>query len=244
MARHAPPPPRRLGAAGEITRDHIDDARRNLGRHLARRRKTVGLRQADLAKLIRYSRSAIAGVEAGRDNTTRIFWYNADVALGARGALLSLFDQLDALVRSLHAQNARARDQERQQFGMPPVPLAPDVSAGWAACVGCGPAVVGRWTGREVRALREALRMSVRAFAEHLGVTMTTVADWEHRTAPAPPRLAAQSLLDQALTLADTNSTARFRLLLDTPDTHAHADPASPARASPIRPPHRRHPAF
>ncbi|MFI9643728.1 helix-turn-helix domain-containing protein [Micromonospora sp. NPDC051925] len=215
MARQAFPPPRRLGEAGAITRDHIADARRNLGRHLARRRKTVGLRQVDLGKLIRYSRSAIAGVEAGRDNTTRIFWYNADIALGARGTLLSLFDEFDALVRSLHAQNARARDQERQQFGLPPVPLTPDVAASRVVCVGCGPAVVGRWTRREVRALREALRMSVRAFAEHLGVTMTTVADWEHRTTPAPPRLAAQSLLDQALTLANTNSKARFRLLLD-----------------------------
>ena len=28
------------------------------------------------------------------------------------------------------------------------------------------------WTGRETRALRGALRMSVRAFAEHLGVAL------------------------------------------------------------------------
>ncbi|WP_431728905.1 helix-turn-helix domain-containing protein [Verrucosispora sp. TAA-831] len=211
---------RRLGAAGAITRDHLDDARRNLGRHLARRRNAVGLRQVDLAKLIRYSRSAIAGVEAGRDNTTRIFWYNADVALGARGALLALFDQLDALVRSLHAQKARARDQERQQFGLPPAPLIPEQAAGPAACAGCGPVVVGRWTGREVRAFREALRMSVDGFAEHLGVDPSTIHGWEHKRV-APPTRAAQLALDQVLTLAHTDVKARFRLLLDLPDDSA-----------------------
>ncbi|MFI6231509.1 helix-turn-helix domain-containing protein [Micromonospora echinospora] len=238
MVRQAPPTPRRLGAGGAITRDHVDDARRNLGRHLARRRNAVGLRQVDLAKLIRYSRSAIAGVEAGRDNTTRIFWYNADVALGARGALLALFDQLDAFVRSLHAQKARARDQERQQFGLPPAPLTPEKAAGPAACAGCGPVVVGRWTGREVRALREALRMSVDGFAEHLGVNPATVHGWEHKRAAPPPR-AAQSALDRVLTLAHTDVKARFRLLLDTPgcttswapggqDAHAGSSLATP----------------
>ncbi|ROO51800.1 hypothetical protein EDC02_6687 [Micromonospora sp. Llam0] len=78
--------------------------------------------------------------------------------------------------------------------------------------------VVGRWTAREIRALREALRMSVRAFAEHLGLAVAAVTAWEHRTTPATPTLAAQSVLDQALTLADTNSKARFQLLLANPD--------------------------
>ncbi|WBB77703.1 helix-turn-helix domain-containing protein [Micromonospora sp. WMMD882] len=198
----------------------MDDVRRNLGWQLARRRNAVGLRQVDLAKLIRYSRSAIAGVEAGRDNTTRIFWHNADVALGAHGALLALFDQLDALMRSLHAQKARARDQKRQQFGLPPAPLIPENAAGPAACAGCGPVVVGRWTGREVRALRAALRMSVDGFAEHLGVDPATVHGWEHQRA-VPPTLAAQSVLDRVLTLAHSDVKARFRLLLDTPDDSA-----------------------
>jgi DNA-binding transcriptional regulator YiaG len=38
---------------------------------------------------------------------------------------------------------------------------------------------VGRWTGREVRALREARRMSVREFAAHLGVSDRMVSKWE-----------------------------------------------------------------
>ncbi|MGH4011611.1 MAG: NB-ARC domain-containing protein [Pseudonocardiaceae bacterium] len=36
-----------------------------------------------------------------------------------------------------------------------------------------------RWSGRETRALREALRMSVRTFAAHLGISDRTVPKWE-----------------------------------------------------------------
>lgn len=36
-------------------------------------------------------------------------------------------------------------------------------------------ATVHQWTGLETRALRLALRLSVRAFAEHLGVAVATV---------------------------------------------------------------------
>ena len=39
--------------------------------------------------------------------------------------------------------------------------------------------VVTVWSGRETLALRTALRMTVEAFAEHLGVAVRTVAKWE-----------------------------------------------------------------
>jgi len=38
---------------------------------------------------------------------------------------------------------------------------------------------VRRWTGRETTALRTALRLSLRDFAEHLGVGARTVSKWE-----------------------------------------------------------------
>ena len=38
---------------------------------------------------------------------------------------------------------------------------------------------VYRWTGRETKQLREALRMTQRQFAEHLGVSDRAVAKWE-----------------------------------------------------------------
>lgn len=183
LARHMPPVPRRFGTAGGITPTDVAEARKELGRHLAQWRAVAGLRQVDLAKLIRYSRSQIANVEVGRDNTTRVFWRNADAALGARGALLAMSDQVRALVQDFQAQRDHARDQGRQQAGTPSAPPISPVLACPAAC-GCGQAVVGRWTTREVRALREALRMSLRAFSEHLGVAIAAVSSWEHQTTP------------------------------------------------------------
>ncbi|MDG4763329.1 helix-turn-helix transcriptional regulator [Solwaraspora sp. WMMD406] len=83
-----------------------------------------------------------------------------------------------------------------------------------AAVDSCGCDVaIGRWTGRESRALREALRMSVRAFAEYLGVSKNAVSWWENRD-PTPLRLATQAVLDQALTLADSDTRIRFGLIL------------------------------
>ena len=83
------------------------------------------------------------------------------------------------------------------------------VAAHWC---GCG-MTVSQWTGRESRALREALRMSLRAFAEHPGVSNSTVSGWENRN-PTPLRLATQAVLDQALTLADADTKTRFGLIL------------------------------
>ncbi len=239
-ARRVPSTPSRLGAAAGVAPGQVADARKDLGRQLAAWRAVAGVTQVELAKLICYSRSQIGNVEIGRDYTTRRFWHSADTAVGAHGALLAAFDRVDALVRDLHAQEAQARERERRHLAAPPATSTREAVECPGEC-GCTPMVVGRWTGREVRALREALRMSVRAFAEHLGVTTATVSGWEHRTAPAPPRLAAQSVLDQALTLADADSKARFRLILTNP-----GDTTPNKRAGPRRPSHggqvRRHP--
>jgi transcriptional regulator with XRE-family HTH domain len=199
--------------SGEVTPGHVAQARKDLGRQLAAWRDAARLTQVELARRSCYSRSAVANVEIGRQNITRRFWQCADTEVGARGALLAAFDQVDALARDFQVQTAQAREHERQQraarYAPTPAPApatAPDVC-------GCG-LTVGRWTGRETRALREALRMSVRAFAEHLGVTTATVPGWESRAAPAPPRLATQAVLDQALKLADVDAKARFGLIL------------------------------
>ncbi|EEP73573.1 hypothetical protein MCAG_03900 [Micromonospora sp. ATCC 39149] len=75
--------------------------------------------------------------------------------------------------------------------------------------------VIGRWTGQETRALREALRMTVHDFARHLGVAPETVSGWEHRHTPTPPpTMATKAVLDETLTLADSNtmiSQGRYR---------------------------------
>jgi len=73
---------------------------------------------------------------------------------------------------------------------------------------------VQQWTGREASALRAALRMSMRAFAEHLGVALRTVAKWESLGAETQPRPDTQAILDTALARADAAAHARFEAVL------------------------------
>ena len=69
---------------------------------------------------------------------------------------------------------------------------------------------VHRWTGRETKQLREALRMTQRQFAEHLGVSDRAVAKWESGGIDYVPRPETQALLDTALTRASDEETERF----------------------------------
>ncbi len=73
---------------------------------------------------------------------------------------------------------------------------------------------MGLWTGRETRALRLGLRMTIEAFGEHLGVGVRTVAKWEAQAAGITPMPAIQEVLDAALERATPAQQARFQLLL------------------------------
>jgi len=75
---------------------------------------------------------------------------------------------------------------------------------------------VSSWTGVEARALRIAMRASVRAFAAYLGVAIRTVSKWESGGAVHVPRPDTQSLLDTALARADADVRARFTQLCVT----------------------------
>jgi WD40 repeat protein len=55
------------------------------------------------------------------------------------------------------------------------------------------------WTGKESRALRDAMRLPVRGFAEYLGVGSRTVSDWESPTKPKAISKPLQKALDTAL---------------------------------------------
>ena len=66
------------------------------------------------------------------------------------------------------------------------------------------------WTGLEAKALRAALRMTIRDFADYLGVGTRTVAKWESRGGDIEPRAQAQSILDRALAKASSDVQARF----------------------------------
>lgn len=69
---------------------------------------------------------------------------------------------------------------------------------------------VHRWTGRETRALRQALRMSIRDFSAHLGVAERTVSKWEAGQDGVRPRPEMQAALDTALGKAGTDVRDRF----------------------------------
>ncbi len=72
------------------------------------------------------------------------------------------------------------------------------------------PAVLQQWTGREANALRRALRMSERTFAEHLGISARAVARWAKLGADTVPRPYMQAILDTALAHADDVTQRRF----------------------------------
>jgi transcriptional regulator with XRE-family HTH domain len=74
--------------------------------------------------------------------------------------------------------------------------------------------VVGRWTGQEASALRQALRLTIRDFAEHLGVAERTVAKWEAGGSAMVPVLLMQAALDTVLERASDEAKGRFGILL------------------------------
>lgn len=75
---------------------------------------------------------------------------------------------------------------------------------------------VQRWSGREARLLRDALRMSLRDFAAYLGVSDRTVSNWEGGGASYQPRAESQAVLDTALDRASSDAKARFAAALGT----------------------------
>ncbi len=93
---------------------------------------------------------------------------------------------------------------------------------------------VQTWTGAEAAILRQAMRLSVRRFAEFLGVDARTVNKWEARGRTITLLPYTQSILDTALRQAESEIQVRFergiapRIADDGDDTlvRALADPA------------------
>lgn len=61
--------------------------------------------------------------------------------------------------------------------------------------------------------MRHALRMSLRVFAEHLGIGTRTVSKWEAGGGAVCPRPEMQAILDTALTRAGPEAQALFKML-------------------------------
>ncbi len=73
--------------------------------------------------------------------------------------------------------------------------------------------VVAMWTGQEARALRIGLRMTIEAFAEHLGAAVRTVARWEAEGSKTVPLPTMQEALDTVLERATPTQQSRFEIL-------------------------------
>nr|WP_280436204.1 helix-turn-helix transcriptional regulator [Nocardia carnea] len=73
--------------------------------------------------------------------------------------------------------------------------------------------MVGQWSGKEARALREAKRMSIREFAAHLGVHERLVSKWEAGGDRVHPRPVNQAALDTCLARSDDVERNRFAAL-------------------------------
>ena len=96
-----------------IDPEAISDAKRALGRQLAACRDAAGFKQQELAPVIHYGRSTIATAETGYSACSRTFWERCDHVLGANGALLRGYDELNALIRSQRTEVARLMEHRR-----------------------------------------------------------------------------------------------------------------------------------
>ncbi|WP_460532869.1 NB-ARC domain-containing protein [Flindersiella endophytica] len=74
--------------------------------------------------------------------------------------------------------------------------------------------MIRRWSGSEARALRKALRMSLRVFAGKLGVSARTVSKWDAGGSSYFPSEISQALLDTMLEQADPEAKELFALEL------------------------------
>ncbi|WP_232533914.1 helix-turn-helix transcriptional regulator [Plantactinospora sp. KBS50] len=70
----------------------ISDVKRALGRKLAGWRRSCGLTQGDVARLVHSTRSTVANVESGRQVVDRVFWVQCDSLLRAGGELVTGYD--------------------------------------------------------------------------------------------------------------------------------------------------------
>src|ERR687894_1336313 len=88
---------------------------------------------------------------------------------------------------------------------------------------------VPSWTGAETKALRQAMRLSIRAFAAHLGLDARTINKWEARNTTITLRPHTQELMDTALKQAPDDVQTRFTQTMRSAQQKQHQNAAAPA---------------
>jgi transcriptional regulator with XRE-family HTH domain len=81
-----------------------------------------------------------------------------------------------------------------------------------------------RWTGLEATLLRLARRMTVREFADHLGITSRMVSKWSNGGRSIRPRPEYQALLDESLRRCTDAERERLGRLLQERDRQRPED--------------------
>jgi transcriptional regulator with XRE-family HTH domain/tetratricopeptide (TPR) repeat protein len=88
------------------------------------------------------------------------------------------------------------------------------------------------WTGAETKALRQAMRLSIRAFAAYLGIDARTVNKWEARHTTITLRPHTQELLDTALQQAPEDVQTRFSQTVRSTQQELHENATQPAASA------------
>jgi len=102
--------------------------------------------------------------------------------------------------------------------------------------------LVTRWTGREIKAIREALRMTPLDLAHKLGVSDRIVVVWENDGEDARPRMVNQAALDTLLAQSDADVHGRFVGLLTEADGTAPIQLVEPAENPVLKGAYTKHP--
>lgn len=117
----APSAPRLAGDQGAVSerQERVWEQRRALGRRLASLRSRAGFSQWEFAPLTGYSRSTLSDAELGRHRLRREFWMRCDEALSVGGALVTAYDQIEAVAavvrRKARIQAQRTREEQASQ---------------------------------------------------------------------------------------------------------------------------------
>jgi transcriptional regulator with XRE-family HTH domain len=96
---------------------------------------------------------------------------------------------------------------------------------------------VQAWSGREVRALRESQRLSIREFAQRIGVSERMVSRWEAGGANIRPRPINQEGLDTLLAAATDDERSRFAARLEALASPEPSPEPETIRTGPTPPP-------
>jgi transcriptional regulator with XRE-family HTH domain len=170
--------------------------------------RDLGLSQRRIAARTGQQQSEISEIFAGRRVVAYDLLARISDGLGIPRGLLGLANQPPGMPPELPPDDPPT---------VPPHSVARTVLV--RQCERCtAQPVINTWTGREVRLLREAMRMSVRDFAAHLGISDRMVSKWESGPGDVRPRPVNQAALDTTLRRADDAVRRRFATsLLEQP---------------------------